>query len=259
MNDAPVIVEHNGAVAVVTVNRPEKRNALSARVREESVTALDEREADDGVRVVVLTGAGDKAFVAGADLEEFAVRSAAEQREAMSGRTVFDALAGSPKPTLAMINGLALGGGCELALACDIRIAGKSARLGQPEIRLGLIPGGGGTQRLPRLVGIGRAMWLILSGELVAAEEAQRMGLVDLVVPDEELRDRTLSLANAIAERSPVALRNAKQAIRATAEMPLTQGLGIERELFLDCFASEDGREGVAAFLEKRSPELRGR
>jgi enoyl-CoA hydratase len=246
-------------VAVVTIDRPEKRNALSAAVRAELIAALDALRDDDSVRVLVLTGAGERAFVAGADIAEFAERTPLEQRAAMTGRRVFDEIAAFPKPVLAMINGYALGGGCELALACDVRVAADTAKLGQPEINLGIIPGGGGTQRLPRLVGTGQAMRLILSGEIIDAAEALRIGLVDLVCPAPELRERTLEMARAMAAKSPVALRMAKAAVRAAAEMPLAAGLAYETELFVTCFASEDKREGVAAFLEKRAPEFRGR
>jgi enoyl-CoA hydratase len=251
--------ERHGAVAVLTIDRPEKRNALSAQVRAELIAALDELRGDDSVRVLVITGAGDKAFVAGADIGEFAQRTPLQQRESMTGRRVFDEVAGYPKPVLAMINGLALGGGCELALACDVRIAADTARLGQPEINLGIIPGGGGTQRLPRVVGTGQAMRLVLSGEIVDAAEALRIGLVDVVHPAAELRERTLEFARGMAGKSPVALRMAKAAIRAAGEMPLGAGLQYETEAFITCFGSDDKREGVAAFLEKRAAEFTGR
>jgi enoyl-CoA hydratase len=246
-------------VATLTIDRPEKRNALNSQVRRELVMALDAIQPDPEVRVVVITGAGERAFVAGADIGEFADRSPIEQRAAMEGRRVFDVVAAYPKPTIAAINGFALGGGCELALACDLRIAARSARLGQPEINLGLLPGGGGTQRLPRLVGMGRALRLILTGELIDAAEAQRIGLVDEVVDDPMLRARAHELASSMAARSPVALKLIKDAVRAAAEMPLSAGLAFERELFITAFASEDRTEGVAAFLEKRTPDFRGR
>ena len=254
-----LLLERAGRVALITVNRPDKRNALNGVVRREIPLALDELRNDPECRVVVFTGAGDKAFVAGADIAEFAQRTPLEQRAAMSGRNFFDEVADFPKPTIAMINGFALGGGCELAMACDIRIAARSAKLGQPEIKLGLLPGGGGTQRLPRLVGLGHALRLIYSGELISAEEAQRIGLVEVVVEDAELRPHTLQFAAAIAQHSPVALRLAKDAARIALEAPLTAGLRYERELFITAFASEDKTEGVTAFLEKRAPEFRGR
>lgn len=246
-------------VATVTVNRPDKRNALNTAVRRDLLHALDQLGDDDEVRVVVLTGAGEKAFVAGADITEFAERTPLQQRAVMEGRRVFDEVAAFPKPTIAMINGFALGGGCELALACDLRIAARTARLGQPEIRLGLIPGGGGTQRLPRLVGRSQALRLILTGELVGAEEALRIGLVDEVVDPAGLRGRTMELATSMAALSPVALRLAKAAVAAAAEAPLAAGLAMERELFITAFASDDRLEGVRAFLEKREPDFRGR
>jgi enoyl-CoA hydratase len=177
----------------------------------------------------------------------------------MTGRRVFDEVAAYPKPVIAMINGFALGGGCELALACDLRVAADTAKLGQPEVNLGIIPGGGGTQRLPRVVGMGQAMRLALSGEIIDAAEALRIGLVDLVHPAAELRERTLELARTIASKSPVAVRMAKAAVRAAAEMPLSAGLQYETELFITAFASDDRQEGVAAFLEKRPARFPGR
>lgn len=252
-------VESENGVAVVTIDRPDKRNALNAAVRRELLEALDVLRDDADVRVLVITGAGEKAFVAGADIGEFAQRTPLEQRGAMSGRRVFDEIAAYPKPVIAMINGYALGGGCELALACDIRIAADGARLGQPEVNLAIIPGGGGTQRLPRLVGYGQALRLILSGTLIDATEAAAIGLVDQVVPAGELCKRTIELAKGMAAKSPVALAAAKAAVRAAFELPLSGGLAHERELFLACFASDDKREGVAAFLGKRPAEFSGR
>lgn len=254
-----LLVDRDGAIAVLTINRPEKRNALSGQVRADLIAALDDLRDDDSVRVLVITGAGEKAFVAGADIAEFAERTPLQQRTVMTGRRVFDEIAAYSKPVIAMINGFCLGGGCELALGCDLRLAADSARFGQPEINLGIIPGGGGTQRLPRVVGMGQAMRLVLSGELIDAAEALRIGLVDVVHPAAELRERTLEFARGMAAKSPVALRMAKSAVRAAAEMPLAAGLQYETELFVTCFASDDKREGVAAFLEKRPAEFTGR
>jgi enoyl-CoA hydratase len=177
----------------------------------------------------------------------------------MDGRRIFDEIAAYPKPTIAMVNGFAVGGGCELAMACDFRIAARGAQFGQPEIRLGLIPGGGGTQRLPRLVGAGRALRMILTGDIIDAEEAWRTGLVDELADDDMLRERTMQLARTIAAQSPLAVRLAKAAVAAAWEAPLGAGLALERELFITAFGSDDRREGVAAFLEKRAAEFGGR
>lgn len=254
-----LLVGIDARVATVTINRPDKRNALSATVRADLIAAVTRMADDDEVRVIVITGAGDKAFVAGADIGEFAGRTPLDQRAAMESPRVFDVIADCPKPTIASINGFALGGGCELAMACDTRIAARSARLGQPEVRLGILPGGGGTQRLPRLVGVGRALRLMLTGEMIDADAAFAAGLVDEVVDDELLHARTRELALAIAAHSPVALRLIKEAVRSAMDAPLSAGLRHERELFVTAFSSEDRTEGVAAFLEKRSPEFTGR
>lgn len=254
-----VLREDSGRVAVLTVNRPDKLNALSQQVRDRMLAHLDAIAADDAIGVVVVTGAGEKAFIAGADIGEFEGRSPFDQREAMASPRIFDAMASYPKPVIAMINGFCLGGGCELAMSCDLRIAAESARFGQPEIKLGLIPGGGGTQRLPRLAGMGHAMRLILSGDMIPAAEAKEIGLVELVVPGAELRERTLELAGRIAAMSPLTLRVAKQALRASERLGIEEGLAYERDLFCLCFSTEDMEEGVAAFLEKRKPEWKGR
>jgi enoyl-CoA hydratase len=245
-------------VATITINRPDKRNALNGAVRRELLQALDQLRGTDDARVVIITGAGDKAFIAGADIGEFAERTPVQQRAEMAERRIFEEVAQFPKPVIAMINGFALGGGCELALACDLRIAARSAKLGQPEIKLGIIPGGGGTQRLPRLVGVGNAMRLILTGELINADEAARLGLIDVLVEDADLRTRTLEIAKAMAAHSPLTLMLAKIAVRAAEETPLAAGLAFERELFITAFGSNDKREGVAAFLEKRTPNFTG-
>ena len=253
-----LLVKVEDLIATITINRPDKRNALNAAVRRELLQALDTLRTDDNARVIVITGAGDKAFIAGADIGEFAERTPVEQRAVMAERRIFDEVAEYPKPVIAMINGFALGGGCELALACDMRIAAKSAKLGQPEIKLGIIPGGGGTQRLPRLIGVGNAMRLILTAELIIAEEAARLGLVDMVTEDSDLANRTMEIAKAMAAHSPLTLRLAKSAIRASEEMPLGAGLAFERELFITAFGSNDKKEGVAACLEKRPANFTG-
>src|SRR5918997_6819157 len=254
-----ILLERRGAVALLTITRPEKRNALNIQTRQEGAAALDELRADDAVRVVVITGAGDKAFVAGADIGEFEGRTANMQREVMLGRSLFTAVDSFPKPLIAMVNGYCLGGGCELAMACDIRVASDKASFGQPEINLGIIPGGGGTQRLTHLVGEGKAMELILTGEIINAQTAFSYGLVNAVVPAEELEAKTLEIANRIAEKSPIALRMAKEAVKTASRSTLDEGLRREIDLFALCFSSEDKDEGVKAFLEKRKPEFKGR
>ena len=260
MTDANlVLTDITVRIAWLTINRPEKRNALDGATRSQLLEALEALRSSHEVRVVVITGAGDKAFVAGADIAEFEGRSAADQFRVMSAPSIFEAVDAFPKPVIAMINGFALGGGLELAMACDIRIAADTARVGQPEVSLGIIPGGGGTQRLPRLVGTGAAYKLLFTGELIDAAEALRIGLVDEVVPTGRLRERVGILATAIAEKSPVALQLVKEAVRASLRSPLDEGLRQERALFGVAFASEDKIEGVRAFLEKRKAEFKGR
>jgi enoyl-CoA hydratase len=254
-----ILSEREGRVAILTINRPDKMNALSEGVRADMLAALAEIEHDAGLGVVVITGAGEKAFIAGADIGEFAGRSPFDQRHAMRSPRIFDVMASYPKPVIAMINGYCLGGGCELAMSCDIRVASDKASFGQPEINLGLIPGGGGTQRMPRITGSGQAMRLILSGDRIPAAEAKEIGLVDLVFPHEELRAKTLELAGRIAARSPLTLKVAKEAIRASERLGIEEGLLYERDLFCLCFASADKQEGVAAFLEKRPATWTGR
>ena len=251
--------EDAGRVAILTINRPDKLNALNQAVRDEMLAALNAVAEDDGIGVVVITGAGEKSFIAGADIGEFEGRAPFDQRHAMRSPRIFDVMATFPKPVIAMINGFCLGGGCELAISCDLRVAADTARFGQPEINLGLIPGGGGTQRLPRLVGLGQAMRLILSGDMVPAAEAKEMGLVEMVVPAAELREKTLELAAKIAAKSPLTLRVAKEAVRASQRMAIEEGVLYERDLFCLCFSSEDKEEGVRAFLEKRQASWSGR
>ena len=252
-------LDRQGRVAIITINRPDKRNALNIKTREEGAALLDQLRDDDSVGVVVFTGAGDKAFVAGADIGEFAGRTAITQRDVMTSRSLFTAIDTFPKPVIAMINGYCLGGGCELALACDIRIASQNASFGQPEINLGIIPGGGGTQRLPRLVGEGKAMEMILTGEIIDANTAFAIGLVNHVVPADQLQTKTLEIATRIAEKSPIALQLAKEAVKLASKSNLDEGLRREVDLFALCFSTEDKNEGVSAFLEKRKPAWKGK
>jgi enoyl-CoA hydratase len=259
MPDDLILHETTGRTAVLTINRPDKRNALNGPTRLALIAALDQLRGNDDIRVVVITGAGDKAFVAGADIGEFEGRTAVDQFRVMKGPSVFDVVESFPKPVIAMVNGFALGGGCELAMACDIRIAADTARLGQPEVNLGIIPGGGGTQRLPRLVGSGNAYRLLFTGEIIDGAEAFRIGLVEEVVPAAMLRERVLALAAMISEKSPVALQLIKEAVRGSARTSLDDGLRLETSLFGVAFASGDKQEGVSAFLEKRKPDFRNR
>jgi enoyl-CoA hydratase len=260
VSESPVLVaRRDDGVAVVTINRPEKLNALNAEVRGLLVEAFDGLAADDGIKVIVLHGAGEKAFVAGADIAEFAARTADEQREIYDKRRVYETVADCPKPVIAAIHGFCIGGGSELALACDVRVADRTARFSQAEVRIGLIPGGGGTQRLARLVGRGQAILISCTGDFVEAEDAYRMGLVEVLVDEGEHVDRALELAARMARWSSVSLRLAKQAVSAAFELPLAAGLEHEKELFLTAFGSEDGREGVRAFVEKRKPVFKGR
>jgi enoyl-CoA hydratase len=252
------------SVVTVTIDRPDARNALNGQVRSELKAVFgavaDGQASDDGAaRVAVLTGTAEaEAFVAGADVTELRERGAVEQRAASERPRVYEAVAECPLPVIGRINGHALGGGCELAQACDVRIASTEAKLGQPETSLGIVPGGGGTQRLPRLVGLGQAMKLVLTGELIDADEAARIGLVEEALPPEGLDERVDELAGAMAEKSPLALRRAKEALRASQRLDLDAGLDYERELFVGLFDSHDKDEGVDAFLEDRDPEWRG-
>jgi enoyl-CoA hydratase len=254
-----ILLETKDCISILTINRPDKRNALNQATRHEILHGLDSLQSSDDTRVLILTGAGDKAFIAGADISEFEGRTPLTQRESMKGRRFFDAVEEFPKPVIAMINGFCLGGGMELAMACDLRFASDNAKLGQPEINLGIIPGGGGTQRLTRLAGEGKAMELILTGDFIDAAQAKEIGIVNDVYPAAELRDRVLALAARIAEKSPVALRMAKEAVKTASRMNLREGLDRETDLFCLTFGSEDKVEGVRAFLEKRKADFKGR
>jgi len=245
-------------VATVAFDRPDARNALNSQLRDE-LTAVFRAVPDSDVRVVVLTGAeGTGAFVAGADVTELRERNALEQREASKRPRVYEVVDDCPMPVIARVNGHALGGGCELIQACDVRIAHERAKLGQPEINLGIMPGGGGTQRLPRLVGEGHAMRLVLSGELIDASEAAEIGLVEEVHDDETFDDRVYDLAASMAANSPVALEFAKQAVSGASRMDLEAGIEYEAELFAQLFATGEKNEGIDAFLEDRKPEWEG-
>jgi enoyl-CoA hydratase/carnithine racemase len=254
-----VIVECRGAIAVVTVNRPKVLNALSGATVVELSHAFAGLKADSAVRAVVLTGAGERAFIAGADIAELAeMAPAAAQLMARRGQALADAIEQLGKPVVAAINGYALGGGCEIAMACTLRVAAETAKLGQPEIKLGLIPGYGGTQRLPRLVGRGRALELMLTGEPITAGEAWRIGLVNTVVPAAEVRGAAGALAATLAAQAPLAVRGILDAVHGGLEVGQHDGCELEAALFGLVTATDDRREGTRAFLEKRPPVFKG-
>jgi len=254
-----ITIERRGRVAILTINRPDKLNALNSTVQREGVAALDELRADGEVRVLVITGSGEKAFIAGADISEFEGHTPVTQRNEFQGRSLFNSLDQFPKPVIAMIDGFCLGGGNELAMACDIRMASDKSRFSQPEINLGIIPGGGGTQRLTNLVGEGRSMEMILTGDMIDAATTERIGLVNHVYPSAELEAETMKLAEKIAEKAPIALQLCKEAVKFASRSNLDEGLRREVDLFALVFSTEDKQEGVSAFLEKRKPDFKGR
>jgi len=253
-------IDRDGAVAVVTVNRPKVLNALNTQTMDELRRTILALRHDDSVRAVILTGAGEKLFVAGADINELAVQTPAGGREhALRGQHVLDLIENMGKPVIAAVNGFALGGGCELAMACTLRIASEHARFGQPEINLGIIPGYAGTQRLARLVGAGRALEILLTGEQISAQEAHRLGLVNRVVPAGELMNEARKLAATLAAKAPIAVRYIIDAVNKGARMTLPEAQVFEATLFGLVASTEDMREGTRAFLEKRKPEFKGK
>ncbi|MEA2737485.1 MAG: enoyl-CoA hydratase [Acetobacteraceae bacterium] len=256
---ANVLYEKKGSIAYVTVNRPKVLNALNTPTWSDLRKAFEDARDDAAIRGVILTGAGDKAFIAGADISELAQVTASEaERSSRFGQGVLDLIENLGKPVIAAVNGFALGGGCETTMACTIRIAVESAKFGQPEVFLGLVPGGGGTQRLPRLVGKGRALQLILSGEMITAQEAYRIGLVNEIVPAANLIQRAEAIMTKIASNAPIAIKFALEAANKGMETSQSEGLLLEAAYFGLCAATEDKKEGTTAFLEKRAPKFRG-
>src|SRR6059058_678197 len=255
-----LLLEKKNSIAYVTVNRPKVLNALNMATMDELRDVFTDVKNDSSVRVAILTGAGEKAFIAGADIGELAKHDAVSGKEyTHRGQSVLDLIENLGKPVIACINGFALGGGCEIAMACTLRLASENAKLGQPEVKLGIIPGYGGTQRLPRLVGKGIAMQLLLTGEMITAQEAHRIGLVNEVLPAAELIPRAEAIAAKIIANAPLAVQYAMEAVNKGLEMTLAEGLYLEAVLFGMACATEDKKEGTAAFLEKRAAVFKGK
>jgi enoyl-CoA hydratase/carnithine racemase len=260
LNLANVLYETKGAIAYVTVNRPKVLNALNTPTWTDLRRAFEHARDDATVRGVILTGAGGKAFIAGADISELAKVTAFEaEQSSRFGQEVLDLIENLGKPVIAAVNGFALGGGCETAMACTLRLAVETAKFGQPEVALGLTPGGGGTQRLPRLVGKGRALQLILSGDMISAQEAYRIGLVNEIVPAADLIARAEAILTKIAANAPIAVKFALEAANKGMDTSQAEGLLLEASYFGLCAATEDKKEGTSAFLEKRAPQFHGR
>ena len=255
-----IIYEKSEGVATITINRPEALNAFSAEVVSEILQAIEDVKADESVRVVVLTGAGERAFSAGADIKAMKGMNALKARElSQMGERLCSALENLEKPVIAAINGYALGGGLEVAMACDIRLASENARMGQTEINMGLIPGWGGTQRLTRLIGATKAKELIFTGKMIDAKTAEQLGLVNMVVPQDKFRETVRQFALELAQKAPVALKVAKALINKGAEISLDAAIALEREGFGVVASTEDLQEGVSAFIEKRKPVFKGK
>lgn len=260
MNYQTLLVSISDRIATVTINRPDKLNALNAQCKLELKDFFTKARNDDGIGAVILTGTGEKAFVAGTDIGELTALDVETGKEfAEGGQAIFDLIQHLGKPVIAAVNGYALGGGCEMALACHIRIASENAKFGQPEVNLGIIPGYGGTQRLARVVGVGKATELILTGNQIDAQEALRIGLVSRVVPFAELLPTAANVATTILSKGQIAVRMALKAINANLEVPLSEGLRVEAALFGECCGTEDFKEGTKAFLEKRKPNFVGK
>jgi len=254
-----IIYEKKDSMSWITLNRPQNLNAQNDTLRAELIQVLEDSRNDDDIRIIVVTGAGEKAFSAGADISEFPKRTPADILRGKGAVRAVELLREIPKPVIAMVNGYALGGGCELAMACDIVIASENAQFGQTEVRVGVIPGAGGTQILPRLIGEKKAKELVFTGNRITAKEALELGLVNKVVPQDKLKEAVMELAYAIMQNSPVILKLAKIAVNKSLETPLSVGMGYERDLYAICFGTEDQKEGAKAFLEKRKPDYKGK
>ena len=254
-----ILLEVEDSIGIVTVNRPDKLNSLSSEVRRDLAEAFEKFDSDENIDVCILTGTKSKAFIAGADIKEFSNMKIKNNEEMEKDWRITTVLSNMSKPVIAMIDGFCLGGGLELAMSCDMRLASEASKLGQPEINIGIIPGAGGTQRLTRLIGEGRAMEMILTGNMITAAEAEQCGLVNAIYKSEELKDKTIELAKTISKKSQFAVNKAKKSVKAASEMGLREGLSYEQERFVECFNSHDGKEGINAFVEKRKPNFKGK
>tara|TARA_B100002052_G_scaffold86671_1_gene79565 strand:+ start:272 stop:1045 length:774 start_codon:yes stop_codon:yes gene_type:complete len=254
-----VLIEKNGKIGIVTVNRPQQMNSMNSLTRSELAEAFNFLENDNDIAVILLTGSEGKAFIAGADIKEFLNQTLETEKQLEEDWIVTTIISNLKKPVIAVIDGFCLGGGLELAMSCDLRIASDRSKLGQPEINIGIIPGAGGTQRLTRLIGEGRAMEMILTGRMITAEEAFSYGIINFVYDSDDLMDEAIQIANTIGEKSKYAVERAKKSVKAVSEMNLKDGLKLEREMFIECLNSEDGEEGITAFIEKRKPNFKGK
>ena len=254
-----VLVEKRNKIGIITVNRPEQLNSMNSETRSEMAKSFEAMERDSDVSVVILTGATGKAFIAGADIKEFSEMNLQTRNEMEKDWRVIKVISEMVKPVIAMIDGFCLGGGLEVAMACDLRTSSEKSKLGQPEINIGIIPGAGGTQRLTRLIGEGRAMEMILTGRIITAKEAHQYGIVNFVFHSNELEAKTLEIASTIAGKSTYAVERAKKCVKAVARMSLEKGLKYEQEMFIECFKSDDGKEGISAFVEKRKASFKGK
>jgi enoyl-CoA hydratase len=254
-----VLIDRKDKIGIVTVNRPEQMNSLNSKTRTEMAEAFEKLGNESGISTIILVGASGKAFIAGADIKEFLKLDLETEKDLKKDWIVTEIIENLSKPVIAMIDGFCLGGGLEIAMSCDLRIASNRTKLGQPEINIGIIPGAGGTQRLTRLIGEGRAMEMILTGRMIKAEEALQYGILNFVFDHKELEIKTMEIAKTITEKSPYAIERAKRSVKSVSNMKLEKGLQLEREMFLECFNSEDGKEGITAFMEKRKANFKGK
>ncbi|MFL2944583.1 MAG: enoyl-CoA hydratase/isomerase family protein [Candidatus Poseidoniales archaeon] len=254
-----VLIDRKDKIGIVTVNRPEQMNSLNSKTRTEMAEAFEKLGNESGISTIILVGASGKAFIAGADIKEFLKLDLETEKDLKKDWIVTEIIENLSKPVIAMIDGFCLGGGLEIAMSCDLRIASNRTKLGQPEINIGIIPGAGGTQRLTRLIGEGRAMEMILTGRMIKAEEALQYGILNFVFDHKELEIKTMEIAKTITEKSPYAIERAKRSVKSVSNMKLEKGLQFEREMFLECFNSEDGKEGITAFMEKRKANFKGK